>query len=176
MKRGGFQHMDSTHSAIAALRDEFDRWEALIAGTSEERLTAPRQPGGWSVKDVLAHLHAWQQVSIARVEAALHDAQPVMPGWVAGPDPDAEDLLEQFNATIYRIYHDLPWPAVHQAWRAGFLRLIALAERVPARDLLAVDRFAWMPGSALIAVLEGSLEHHREHQAALVVASDVQEQ
>lgn len=160
------------HNVIASLRNEFSRWENLLTGLSEAQITAPLRPSDWSVKDVVAHLRAWQQVSIARMEAALHDAQPVMPGWLAGEDPESEVRREEFNAAIYQTYRDLPWQRVHQLWRDGFVRFVALSEQVPERDMLAVGRYAWIEGYALIAVLEGSLEHHREHREELVAAFD----
>ncbi len=138
--------MSDKKGVLKSLRDEFNRWEALLASMSEAQITAPRQPSGWSVKDVIAHLRAWQQVSIARVEAALHDALPAMPDWTAGKYPDDEGHLEQFNATIHAASRDTTWPRVHQLWRDGFLRFLALSEAVPEHDMLAVDRYSWIEG------------------------------
>ena len=50
----------------------FDRWELLLASLSEKQLTDSNLPSNLSVKDVIAHLWAWQQLSVARAEAALH--------------------------------------------------------------------------------------------------------
>lgn len=44
---------------ITNLEKEFRYLEELATGTKGEK-----------IKDTLAHLHAWQQVSIARLEAA----------------------------------------------------------------------------------------------------------
>ena len=38
---------------VRAARDE---WEAVLARVPRDRLTEPSLPGGWSVKDVLAHM------------------------------------------------------------------------------------------------------------------------
>jgi hypothetical protein len=35
---------------ITALREEFNRWEDLLAGMSEERITAPHLPSNLSIK------------------------------------------------------------------------------------------------------------------------------
>ena len=67
---------------LAALNDEFSRWEELLARLSEEQITAPQQPGDWSIKDVVAHLRAGQQVSNARLKAASATrSQPSPTGW-----------------------------------------------------------------------------------------------
>jgi len=75
--------MSEKQQILAALREEFERWEALLAGLSEAQITAPQLDDGWSIKDVIAHLRAWQQRSIARVEAALSDREPDYPDWPA---------------------------------------------------------------------------------------------
>lgn len=152
---------------LSGLQSEFSRWHALIASLSEEQLSAPIQANGWSVQDVLAHLHNWQRVSIARLEAAREQREPVYPTWTEGQPPDAEENLNNYNERIYRASHELPAPAVYLAWKSGFLHFLELAEAIPEADLLESGKFAWMDGYALITVLKGTLEHHREHYDGL---------
>jgi hypothetical protein len=52
---------------------------------------------------------------------------------------------------------------VYQDWRAGFQRFLELGAAIPETDLVSVGRYAWLEGYALIAVLQGSYEHHQEH-------------
>ena len=40
----------------STVRAERAEWEAVLARVPRERLTEPGLPGGWSVKDVLAHM------------------------------------------------------------------------------------------------------------------------
>ncbi|NJM07750.1 DinB family protein, partial [Candidatus Gracilibacteria bacterium] len=66
---------------ISKLRAEFVQWEALLARLSEAEIVVP-QPDGMSIKDVLAHLMAWQQVSIARLAArSKATSRSCRPGW-----------------------------------------------------------------------------------------------
>jgi hypothetical protein len=51
--------MNMKQHILAALREEFNRWEDLLASMSEEQITAPHLPSHWSIKDVIAHLRAW---------------------------------------------------------------------------------------------------------------------
>lgn len=123
----------------------------------------PVQTNGWTVKDVLAHLHAWQQVSNARVTAALEGGEPRMPDWLKGGDPESESELDAYNERIYQMYRQQTWDEVQKAWRAGFTHLIENAGRIAQTDLLNEKKYAWLKGFALIAVLRGTLEHHAEH-------------
>lgn len=64
---------------LAVLREELAHWEAVLASMSEEQIAAPLKPSDLLIKDEIAHLWAWQQRSIARMEAALHNREPELP-------------------------------------------------------------------------------------------------
>jgi len=148
---------------LAILEEEFNRWEELLASLSDEQITAPHSPSDLSIKDVIAHLHAWQKISIARLKAAQLNQEPELPGWLAGSDPESEAEIDQFNARIFEAYQQQPWSRVHQAWRDGFLLLLRLGQEIPEDDLLDTDKYPWLKGYTLMDVLQGSLEHHQEH-------------
>jgi hypothetical protein len=160
--------MDMKRHILAALREQFERWEALLATLSEEQITAPLSPSHWSVKDEVAHLRAWQQRSIARMEAALLDREPEFPRWAPGLDPEADGDTDPTNAWIYETHRELPWSTVHQDWRGGFTRFLELGEAIPERDLLDGDRYPWMEGFPLAVILLASYDHHQEHREKLM--------
>lgn len=148
---------------LAALAEELQRWEAALAAMDEALLNTPLTPSYFSTKDAIAHLMAWQQRTIARVEAALHDREPIMPRWLADAEPEDEDATDRINAWIYETYHDQPWPRVHQEWRAGFQRLLDAAEGVAERDLLDATRYPWLQRYPLVLILIATYDHHQEH-------------
>lgn len=151
------------------LKEDFKRWEELLAGMSQEQITAPHLSSDLSVKDELAHLWAWQQRSVARMEAALHNREPEYPMWSETSSPDPEEDVDRANAWIHEATRDKPWSAVYADWRAQFLRFLELAEQVPEKDLLEPGKYgAWMEGYPLSASLVGSYEHHEEHLEQLL--------
>ncbi len=159
--------MNDKQHILTTLRAEFNRWEQLLASLSEEQITAPQLPADWSIKDVIAHLRAWQQRSIARLEAALLNREPEFPKWPAELDPEAEGQPHQLNAWIYETYRDQPWSSVHRDWREGFLRFLELGEAIAEKDLLDAGRYPWMEGQPLAFILQASYEHHQEHEEYL---------
>lgn len=162
--------MEEKQRIMTMLRSELRRWEALIASLSSAQLTTPLLPNHQSMKDVLAHLYAWQQVSIARLEAAQRNAEPVFPEWLAGLDPESETDREDFNARIHATYHAQPWSQVYQKWYAGFQWFLKLADAIPTADLLDATKYPWLKGYPLIAVLHGSYEHHHHDHLAPLLA------
>ena len=154
---------------LSALREQFTRWEVLLAHLSEQQLTAPQVDDDWSIKDVIAHLWAWQQISIARIDAAVRNQEPEFPTWVAELPTDWEDQANHTNAWVYATYHDRPWSEVYQQWRRGFLRFVALGEPITEKDLLDGDRYPWLGGYPLAFILLASYDHHEEHLEKLRV-------
>jgi hypothetical protein len=148
---------------IAALREQLERWETLLASLSTEQRQAPLLPSPWTVKDTLVHLWAWQQRSIARLEAAQHGREPEFPQWFAGGNLNGEGSPDQINAWIYETYRDLPWEQVYTNWRDGYRRFLELGGGISERDLLDSSFYPWMEGYPLANVLLASYDHHQEH-------------
>jgi len=160
--------MNMKEHILAALREQFDSWEELLASLKEEQITTPHFDYDWSIKDVIAHLWAWQQISIARMEAGLQDQEPEFPKWVAELGEDWGENADQTNAWIYETYHEQPWSKVYQNWKHGFLRFLELGEPIAEKDLLDGDRYSWLKGYSLAFILVASYNHHQEHLEKLL--------
>ena len=155
--------MNTKDQLLTALREQFDRWEELLASLSGEQITTPHFDYNWSIKDVIAHLMAWQQRSIARMEAALYNQKPEFPNWIPNIDPDEEGNTDRINAWIFNTYHQQSWSKVYQDWEMGFQRFLELGEAIPEKDLLDAGRYAWLQGYPLAYILLASYDHHQEH-------------
>ena len=143
---------------LAALREQFDSWEEFLASLNEEQITTPHFDLDWSIKDVMAHLWAWQQISIARMEGGLQDREPEFPKWIVGSNEDWEEDADRVNALIFETHHEKPWSEIYKNWREGFLRFLELGNKISERDLLDGDRYPWLKGYSL-----ASYDHHQEH-------------
>lgn len=148
---------------LAALREQFESWEELLASLSEEQITTPRFDLDWSVKDGMAHLWGWQQISIARMEGGVFDREPEFPTWVTELGSAWEEDAIQTNDRIYQNFHEQPWLEVRRNWREGFLRFLKLGNKISERDLLDGGRYTWLKGYSLAFILVASYEHHQEH-------------
>jgi hypothetical protein len=161
------EKMNMQDHILAALREQLEGWEALLASLDDEQRTTPLSPSPWSVKDELAHLRAWQQRSIARLEAAHQGGEPEFPHWLEGKDPESENV-DEINTWIYESNRSLPWTEVYTKWREGYRHLIELGGGISERDLLDSSMFPWMKGYSLADVLLATYDHHQEHLEVLV--------
>ncbi len=152
------------------LKAEFNRWQGMMTGLDETDADQRISGTGWTVKDVVAHLKAWQDVSRARLQAALDGREPQFPNWLRDSEPEDEGQIDRFNARIYQLFQAKSWSEVYQAWCDGFSKLIEMAAEIPEDDMFNADKYPWLMGYPLIAVLEGTLEHHQEHRPQLRAA------
>ena len=148
---------------IAALREQFDDWEVLLASLSEEQLIASQFDLEWSIKDVMAHLWVWQQISIARMEGGLQNQEPEFPKWLADLGEDWEENADRVNILTYETNHMKPWSEVYQNWREGFLSFLKSGELIQEKDLLDTSRYPWLKRYSLAFILVASYDHHQEH-------------
>lgn len=160
--------MNMKEHILAALREQFESWEELLAGLNEEQITAPHFDLDWSIKDVIAHLWAWQRISIARMEAGALDREPRFPEWITKAGEDWEEDANRVNALTYETHHEKPWSEIYQNWRDGFLRFLDLGTKISESDLLNGDRFPWLKGYPLAFILVASYDHHQEHLEKLL--------
>jgi hypothetical protein len=146
---------------LKKLRAKREQWEALLAEFEEAQLVAPVLPDQRSIKDIIAHLTAWQRLTVARLEAGLKDETPAPPPWPQ--DLDEEDEVDQINEWIYQTYRSRPLAETLQEWRQVFQRVLDVGEALSEQALTEPGRYSWIWGLPLSAILAGSYEHYDEH-------------
>ena len=114
---------------LAALKGHFNSWEELLASLSEEQITTSHFDFDWSIKDMLAHLWAWQQSSIARMEGGLHNQGPEFPKWIVESIENWEEDADRVNALTFELQHNKPWAEIYQNWKNGFLQFLELGKK-----------------------------------------------
>lgn len=155
--------MTDKQHILFQLKQVFTQWQDLLASLNEKQINTQLTPSTWTVKDIVAHMWAWQQGSVARMQAALQDKLPAYPDWwlANGPDPEAD--LDRTNAWIFQANHERAWESVYAQWRDQFQEYIELTTSLAEIDLLTVGRFAWMGKYAIADSCLGSIGHHQEH-------------
>lgn len=161
--------LNSRAALLATVRSLRTDLDAIIARVDTERAAASGSVDAWSFKDTIAHLTSWRLVTAARLEAGLSGDAPAMP-WPASLDVDDvdEDDVDQINRWFYLSNQDKSLADILRESRETFDRVERALASLPEPVLLEPDRFPWSRGWALgPGVVEGTLDHHREHEADL---------
>ncbi len=111
----------------------------LLAGLPTRQMTKGGVTrGGWSVKDILAHLVEWQRMNLDWYAAGARGERPAMPA----PGYTLRDL-PRLNAAIYRKHHRRSLRAVVHDYRSYHDQVVDLIGRLSDTDLVTLRRFSW---------------------------------
>ena len=145
---------------LATMRAGHARLEKWIDNLSEEQLLESRLHGGWSGKDLLAHLGFWEQKMASFCQTLLKGETP--------QETVGEFAVDAMNAAAFTEHHDQSLDEVRRFERQSFQLLYGEAENAAEADLLDPQRFAWLKGATLGDWIEGnSSGHYEEHQSDL---------
>ena len=142
--------------------------EQLVAEAGPARMEQPGVTDDWSFKDVIGHLNGWRWWSVARMEAAARNREPVPPMGVAFERENEPGTVDELNQQIYRHYHDRPVSEVLRDSRATFDRLEDAIQAISEADLFQPNRYAWLHGYAAADIVGGSAGHlYEEHEPGI---------
>jgi hypothetical protein len=147
--------------AMEFLEEERDAWapyEALSA-LSDEQLGSPVEGAhGWSGRDLMAHMLAWQGVALdAAKELAIHETSSVFTRVDADWDSRGGDVV---NEEITRTWAEMPMADLRDRFRTqpGELRGF----------LTVVPETRWLKNADYLkSFYDETIDHYREHMADL---------
>ncbi len=136
---------------LERIKNDRARLDALITPLDERRLTEAALDDGWSVKDVLAHISAWERLCL---------------GWIRDDTrlegPFTVDTLNKLNARIYEENRALSLSDILDASKRSFAEIAEMVEQISPDRLAAAP--AWAPGRPLSEIVGSNTdEHYREH-------------
>src|SRR5215217_2448128 len=159
--------MSDTPTTMAELRERIDdsytALEQTIAQLSDAQLTEPID-GSWSAKDMLAHIAAWEQVTI-HFHVGDRSFENVTQ---LTSVPYATTPVDQINEAFYQRDCDLPLAQVLQSFRSSHQELLAMLDRMSESDLFRPYTPPGRNTGQLIEwVIGDSYDHYDEHRATL---------
>jgi hypothetical protein len=146
---------------IATLENTKAEVEALVAEAGDARLTASGVTGEWSIKDMLAHMTAWEERVVAWAEGIHQGRKPAPPPWSTDWNDD------QVNALIYERDRGRSLPDVLEGWRRTHRKVVD-AVRTMSEEELFHEKIEWLGDVPFAEALAGnSYEHQQEHAAQI---------
>jgi hypothetical protein len=122
--------------AIDIERAALDKTLGLLTTRQMSQLGVTR--GGWSVKDILAHLAEWQQMGLNWYAAGLRGEKPELPA----PGFTWREL-PRLNQIIYQKHRRRSLRAVLHDFRSCHDKTVATIKTLSDSDLTTPRRFAW---------------------------------
>jgi hypothetical protein len=143
----------------------------LVEGVRPEKLDVPDQ-GGWSIKDNLAHLTAWEHFLNLHY---LQD-QPAHEAMQVDAKTFEQASEDDLNAIFQKRNHGRSVAAVIDDFRRSHQQLLATLERMSFAELLQ-PRYADDPERRPLIdwVIGNTYDHYEEHQQNIQKVIDAQE-
>jgi hypothetical protein len=142
---------------VSQSRAEFD---ALMTQFSDEQMLQPLLPGGWTVKDALAHIDWWARRGYIVISAVIDGLEPEY-------SLDESDV-DNVNRNTYEMNRLRPLADVRRDEAESYHTLLTLVESLPDDDLNDPSKFAWTKGKPLGVVVEwNTFAHYDEHMPDL---------
>ncbi len=138
---------------LELMRDARRTLNDAISGLTEEQLTREATIGTWSIKDVLAHLGAWDGEVLIWLERSSR-------GEEIGPFID--ESVDEWNTQRVAERRRLPLVDVMQEFNENFDQLLAQLERAPD-DAIPLGPNGWDSSARLWWLTE----HEQEHASAI---------
>ncbi len=134
---------------LQAMRTARAELNEAISGLSEEQMSQDLVTAEWTIKDILAHLAAWETETLRAVTRAERgeDSGPMI-----------NESVDEWNARRVEERRRLPLVDVMQEFNDGYDQLLAALERWP-EDKIPLGPDGWDE----TAELWWLTEHDREH-------------
>lgn len=155
--------MTAKTQLLETMQKEREAWDALVGQFRSARMMQPGAAGYWSVKDVVAHITAYERWLAEWLESAALQQFP-------GPSVLDDADVDRRNRRIYEATHTLPPEQVMQEALEVFQRLLRAVEALPDECLTDARQAEWFmkPYWSRIrtvpdAVANLSYQHYHEH-------------
>jgi hypothetical protein len=159
---------ESKTELLERMRAGREEWDALIAQIPDSARTEPALAGGWSVKDLIAHVAAFENWTAAQIRAANEGRAPTDRELYGVEeitvDPEGWDL-DRENAAIHARYKETPLSQVMTFSRQAFADLVAAVEGVAEEDFVKTCAQAWTGDATLLQIIPGQCYAHYEQHA-----------
>jgi len=152
---------------IEQIRQSRAALNAALEGLTPDQMLRPGVVGLWSVKDLLAHLCAWQSELITALSRV--DSPKQTPSIV-----NIEDTYE-WNDEQYHINAPRPLDIVLEDFQGVHKHLVNAVQALDDKTLNDPRKFFWMEGEPLwYLIAENGFWHEKEHADQIRTWRDAQ--
>ncbi len=123
---------------LKAIQAERRRLERHLAEINPANFSEPGVCGVWNLKDLLAHLAAWEQTFLcwyADRDAMLNHEEPA--------EVQTMKAIHRYNAQLYEQYRDWSLDKVLGFFHRSHSQVYAVVEQIPEEDLFIHNRYPW---------------------------------
>lgn len=131
------------------------RLERYLSALSAKDMLKPGVTGVWSVKDILAHLAAWEKLFCEWYQAGIQGGSSA-----TTPVGMCQGAIDALNQQIYEQNRRRALEDILAEFHASYQQVIHLIEGIPEGDMFAHGRFSWTGKLSLADYITGNTCNH----------------
>lgn len=134
---------------------EYSRLQDYLQGLTEDQRSRTPVFENRTVKDIIAHLHAWHLLFLDWYKEGMAGRKPQIPAegftWKDSP---------ALNEKLYRDHKDTPWKEVWASFEKSRQKVLALVKKHSDKELTTKKKYAWTGSTDLATYLAGTTSSH----------------
>lgn len=136
-------------------QQNYDKLQQEIEHLSEEELVVDGIVGDWSIKDVLAHLLAWQQMTLDWYRAGCRGETPITPS-----EKYTWREIPALNQEIYETWRDQALDAIRADLQASHENFLSVIETLSNETLFTAKVYPWTKSTTLGSYFTSATSSH----------------
>ena len=137
------------------IRTERRRLEKNLSVLTVEDMIRLGVTGTWSVKDILAHLVAWERLFLNWYSTGLQGCPPT-----TKPAGMSQNRIDTLNQQIYRMNRLRSLEEILADFEASYQEIVKVVEAIPEEDMFVQGRFKWTGKLTLADYIAGNTCNH----------------
>ncbi len=152
----------SKSELLETIHRSWNELNEIIASLSAEQLIQSGAMDDWSLKDIMAHITAWEWLAMDRIHAA-QTGEPLKYPAIKG-----DSFVDAFNAEVYENNQAAPLPKVMEAFHKTHAEFIEQIEVLDAERLPQPLPFDWAGNLTFqVLIFSNTHWHYVEHIEAV---------
>lgn len=147
------------HKSKAELLEDIQvqrrRLQRSLDRLTRSEMLAPGMVGEWSVKDLLAHLTAWEQLFLSWYQAGWRGHEPT-----TAPVGMSRKAMDELNEQIYAQNQARNLDEILVEFTKSYQQLWVTIQEISEVDLFATGRYAWTGSLTLADYIAGNTSNH----------------
>lgn len=147
---------------LAVIDEERRALDSLFEHLSINQMCTPGVESFWSIKDIMAHITAWERLALDRIHSALTGEA------LKYPVIEGDNFIDDFNADVYEENKDTPLDMVEHDYKASHEELVDQIKSLDDGFLNSMLPFDWAGElTAMVFISANTHWHYLEHAAAI---------
>ncbi len=156
------EHMDK-NKLLGLIQAERIHLESLLGHLSNRQMLHTAVQGEWTIKDIFAHITAWEQRLLTWLQATKRNETPIR------PEPGATwDDIDRINECSYQASRNRQLNDVLRDARHSYQQVLEMVQSFSEEDLTQPGRYTWTEDAPLwLSIKSNTYEHYHEHAEAI---------